>query len=251
ASLFTQKSPYAKLMTPLAMGCLGPGNVLGPDRLDQNKIEWDAVFHGRRQIDDHAVFGIEFRNSRDKKTGQSIQFFLDPAQGYLPFRVHCNYASKPIVNGHPKKQVFLMQARECGRERWFPERTLIIYTPDKAGDVYDVREIKVLELDVDARPREDEFTIEVPVGTPIQEEDEPSKGFFRLKQDEKINVKDLPSLFDMLDKAKTTPLMDTAVPHKPSRAWLRWAGGCVGGLLILTAVVLLLRRRIMKELSNG
>jgi hypothetical protein len=238
ANLFTKRAPYGgKPQGPFSMGSVGEG----PAARDANRDQWEAVYHGRELVDNRTVFSVGFRG-REAAAGISETFHLDPTQGYLPVKFIRGYKVKPLVDGHPKTQVLLMNARECSRQRWFPERILAVDTPDKKGDAYDVREVKVLSLDADKTPSDDEFTIDVPFGTQVLDPNDYSKGFFKLKQDEKVNIRDLPGLFDMLDKVKTTPMMDTAVNHKRSYLWLRWVGGCIGISLVLAAITVTVRR---------
>jgi hypothetical protein len=93
--------------------------------------------------------------------------------------------------------------------------------------------MQVLELDADHRPGAAAFTISIPAGAEVKYNDKP--GFFRLKQDETINVLDLPELFDMADKAPTQPLMDTGLTHRRSWPWA-WIG-IAGGVLLLVVGV--------------
>lgn len=244
ASLFEMAAPYrGKPDSPMAMGVMARDLVNGPHNLDSDRGHWEAVYLGRRIIDGRTVFATEFRDRRRPDIGTSTCFFLDPSRGYLPARVNERYKVKPTLSGEPKTQVFLIKARECSGQRWFPERTLIVDAPEHPGDRYDVKEIKVISLDVDSKPSDDDFKLEVPAGTQVHMQDKLSKGFFRLKQDEKIGVNDLPGLLEMLDKVKSTPLMDTAVKHRRPYFWLRWLGGGTGAFLVVAAVTLFVRRR--------
>jgi hypothetical protein len=229
--------------TPFTMSAMGPNNILGPDRLAANSNQWEANYIGLETADGKPAIAIGFRDKLDVKYGQTRQFYLDPARGFLPARIdyHCRFYR--TFDGQPKIQTILMQGRECSKQRWFPERSLNITVPENDGGEFRVVEIKVVELDVDTRPSVYDFTVEVPVRTPVWDQNNPAKGFFRLKQDERINVNDLPRLFEMLENVKSTPLMDTAVAHPRSILRTRTTGIIVGLVLIGAGVLVAMRRR--------
>lgn len=164
----------------------------------------------------------------------ALTYSFDPARGHLPIR-HVR-----LWNGKPITQQYVTHVIDCGNDRWFPERIVKLVT--RKDGLFDVGETKTLELDVDHRPKRDEFTIDVPAGTGVLEYGNETGKFFRLKQDEKINIDDLPRLFQMLDEVKVNPRMDTAI-RPPYSSWPRWAAGAVGLVLALGGAWYLWRRR--------
>jgi len=251
AGLHGRQAPYrGRLSTPFSMGAMEIGNRHGPDRLDADGDRWAATYLGSEALDSGIVHTVAFRERHHDRGSLSMRFALDPSRGFLPARINVDYLGKPAPAGESKTQAHLMSARECSGQRWFPERTLVIDAPDKVGDLYSVMEIKLLQLDADERPSDDDFVLDVPFGTAVHDPSQPAKGFFKLKQEESINLKDLPALFDMLDRAKSEPLMDTAIPHRSSWHWPRLAGVAVGLVLIFAVIAYVARRRGIAGRSN-
>lgn len=234
-------------LTPLGMSFLGHRNRNGPNvRLNQPERFAFSV-DGLQEIGGRPVITARFKDNNIFRPGSEppIEFCytysFDPARGYLPIRMQM------LWNGKPKTQIFVTAIRECSNQRWFPERSVEVDTPDKDGALYDVREIKLLELDADHRPDKSEFFVNVPAGTSVLEfAKQDSRHFFHLKQDEKISVEDLPKLFEMTEKSATTPLMDTAIPHSSTAAWIRWTVGLAGLILASGGAFFLVRRARFK-----
>ncbi len=230
ANLFAaEKNHHGVDVTPLAMGFVGHHNSGGPDVLMTRKDRYDVAPSRIEEMDGRPVVTVQLN---DKEVAQLKEgplafrktFSFDEARSPLPVRM------TTLWNGKPKIQAFVTNVRECSKQRWFPERTVIVYTPDREGGLYDFKEIKLLELDCDRRPNSDEFSHNIPAGTAVLTFDDGK--FFTLKQDEKIGVGDLPSLFEMVQNAGSKPRMDTAVPHPNPYRWLALAGGltlAVGG----------------------
>jgi hypothetical protein len=226
------------------------GTLFGGHRITQGPKIWlnqpeQFAFSvdGFQEVDGRPVITVRFKNKEIFRPGSepAIEFTytysFDPARGHLPIRLQM------LWNGKPKSQTFVTHIRECSNQRWFPERYVIVDTPDKEGALYDVREIKLLELNADHRPDKNEFFVNVPAGTQVLEFDKrDGRHFFNLKQDEKITIDDIPKLFEMCEQVANTPLMDTAVPHSSSMAWIRWTVGLVGLILVLGGVCFLMRR---------
>ena len=145
------------------------------------------------------------------------------------------------AEGKVKSRIMVTHVRECSSQRWFPERTVKVSTPDKTGDLYDVSENKLIELNADERPATTDFRVTVPGGTVVCTNDT-SKGYFKLKQDENVHVDDIPKLFAMLDQKQVTPLMDTAIPRSSPYRWLYWVGAGVGLVLALVSLYTVWRK---------
>ncbi|HZV05621.1 MAG TPA: hypothetical protein VE999_11110 [Gemmataceae bacterium] len=235
-------------LTPLGVNFLGHRNIHGPNvRLNQpEKFEFSV--DGFQEIDGRPVITVRLKDKEIFRPGSApaIEFCytysFDPARGHFPIRIQM------LWNGKPKTQVFVTRMRECSNQRWFPERSVEINTPDKEGALYDVLEIKLLELDADHRPDKSEFYFNIPAGTQVLEFAKlDGRHFFTLKQEEKITIDDIPKLFELCEKAADTPLMDTAIPHSSSAAWIRWSVGVAGLILVAGGVYHLVRRFWLKR----
>ena len=107
--------------------------------------------------------------------------------------------------------------------------------------------MQVLELDPDYKAVDEDFTLEIAAGTavvPAKEGTEYGKAFFRTKKVERVNANDLPAMFDMLKAAPTTPLMDTAIPHRGW--WSSWRARtlmALAGLVVVGLAAVAVRRR--------
>src|SRR5579884_518102 len=183
--LYSVESSFRGIhITPLGMNFVGHRNRNGPNwRLNQPE-RFEFSVDRFQEIDGRPVLTVRFKDKEIFRPGSepSIEFSytysFDGSRGYLPIHMEM------LWNGKPKTQVFITQIRECSNQRWFPERSVAVDTPDKAGALYDVSEIKLLELDADHRPDASEFFFNIPAGTQILEFDKmDGRHFFKLKQD--------------------------------------------------------------------
>lgn len=226
--------------TPFDMFFVGWHNRAGPDVLLKQAAEYDFSVVGFEEVLGRPVITVRFDQRKQAEAPKRFEaisktFAFDRGRGHLPIRMQL------FVRSNLYTTVFVTQVRECTNKRWFPERTVEI---SKDGDVYAVREMLLLELDADQRPKHEEFSFTIPAGTSVVEFGGDMKKFFRLKQDEKITVDDIPTLFKMLERAKANPLMNTALSeHRPS-GWDRWVLGAVGLTVTLGGALVLVRRRM-------
>jgi hypothetical protein len=229
-----EKGFHGVAYTPLGRLHVDHRKRAGPVTLMSQPESFEMSGEGIEDIEGRPAVAVRYRN---KQYGWAERYSFDMGRGYLPIRLVIFIDGK-----NPKTYTFLTHVRECSNGRWFPERSVEVDLPDKAGDLCDVTELQVLELDADHRPAASEFAVTVPAGTQMNDGVEGKKVFY-LKQDEKIHVDELPALFKMLDQAQVTPLMDTAVPHGSPYLWARWLGIGAGVILALAGVAFLLWRR--------
>lgn len=227
--------------SPLGRCGGGPQRDFTPDILSEQKDKYDFEPVGPEEVEGRPAITVRFRDRNVVRLGETPiafahSFSFDTGRGYLPTRIVTSW------NGRPKTLMFVTGIRECSASRWFPERVVIVDTPDKPEGPCEVTEVKLLELDVDKKPRGEEFAVDLPAGTLVHEFT-PGGPSFRLKQNEKLRLEDLPTLFKMLERKKQNPLMDTAIPRTSPYRWLRWAGGVVGLLLLVGGVAFFVRRR--------
>ena len=233
--------------TPLGMQFVGHRSKHGPDARLRQTDRFEFSVDGLQEIDGRPVITARFKEKVTSRPGrqppiETYIYSFDGSQGYLPIRMTM------LRNSKPRFHVFVSDVRECSNQRWFPERSVVVDIPDKEGALYDVSELKLLELDADHHPNKSEFFFVIPAGTTVSHFGNPAdEGYFTLKQDEKIHVDDLPTLFEMCEKAKNTPLMDTAIPHSSFSPWMRWSVGIAGLILVLGGTYYLVRRTRLKR----
>lgn len=217
--------------TPLDMGFLGHRGGAGPDRRLAQPEKFEATFLGRKMWDDQLLVGIRFKYVEHQQT---YEYWFDPARGYLP-------AIRQASNPHSLSTSYLLDARECSNGRWFPTRVVSTVGGPQPGGAQYVSQIEVVELETDKRPAVEEFTIDVAAGTVVCEWDDVS-AFYSLRKNEKINVRDLPEVFQKLETARTNRRQDTGLTHN-YRTWWPWIG-CGLAVAVLALGVYFWRRRV-------
>ncbi len=222
--------------TPLEVLGAGLRNQHGIDVMARDTENYVLSSDGLEDLEGRPVVSLRLTY---KKPNQVQRYSLDPGRGYLPTR-RSLYDDNQV-----RSHTYLRSARECSGQRWFPEHVTEISIPNQPGGRFGVIEARVLEFDADHRPDRSAFAISVPAGTQVSDQVDYRNPFY-LKQEEKIHVDDLASLFRKMDEAQTSPLMDTALPKSPWRAWPRWATGAAGVLIALVGGFLLLRRRLRR-----
>jgi hypothetical protein len=242
ANLFsTDRRRHGPGPDPLAMEFVGHRNSGGPDVLLREPARYQFTVDGVQNVRGRELVTVRFKDSQIFHGGKlTIEFgrvfSFDRDRGCLPVQM------MRLWNGKPKSQMFVTDVRECSNGRWFPERTVAVHTPDNPNALCDVDEIKVLELDVDKRPDAGEFVHVIPAGTSVSDSENPGR-FFRLQQEEKISVEQLPKLFKMLDQVVVNPRMPTAVNTPSSLPWIKGLSGTVGVMAAVWGVFFLVRRR--------
>jgi hypothetical protein len=243
-----EKKSHGIDVTPLGMNFVGHRSRNGPDAKLRDPDHYEFSVDDLQEIDGRPLVTVRFKSKVSFKPGtpEEIKFSyiysFDSSKGYLPIRMTA------LWNDKPKTQVFVTHIRECSNQRWFPERTVAVVTPDKAGALYDVSEGKLLELDADHHPDKNKFFFTIPAGTTVLDFGDPNgRNFFKLKQDERISVEDLSKLFEMCEKSAHNPLMDTAIPHSSISSWIRWTVGLAGLILVSCGSYFLVRRYRLKR----
>lgn len=235
ASLFTKEtSVNLPDALPLSMNVMGVRRQYAPwpilQRCEDRKFALTKAVDSA--IDGRPVIELLFSHSGKPFT----RFFLDPQQGYLPKEVVYYTAHEGVkVLNH----VYLLEAKDCGKGRWFPTHVLSILA--EYHNPVLVRDIRVTELETDKHPTDGDFALAIPAGTQIRHAKAGEPGLFNLKQDEKVTPDDIPRLFAMLEEKPKQPLMDTAIPKKGWPATSIYYG--IGAVVSLLVCFVLWRRR--------
>jgi hypothetical protein len=232
--------------SPLGMHFVGHRNRRGPDVLVSQSDRYEMFSDGMQEIDGQPLITVRFKDrvtypAQEGPLTSTYLFSFDIGKGHLPIRMAL------LWNDKPKIQVFVTDVRECSNQRWFPERSVMVVIPDKANTLFDVSELKLLELDADHHPAAGDFVFTIPAGTSVVDQNN-GRRFFKLKQQETIRLEDLPKLFAMLDQVQQNPLTDTAIPHTGPYRWV-WVGGGIA-LTLGGMAFLILRRLRIKRLAT-
>jgi hypothetical protein len=196
------------------------------------------AFEGQPAV--HALFA-------GKQWGE-IEFFFDPSRGYAPLMVSKRLIS-PEGKRYTESRTYLLEARGCSKQRWFPTHTATVHFPEAPGKLHSIVDLRVTELDVEGKVTDDDLAIEIPAGTVVHWDPAELhlKQYFQLRQDEKIRPKDLPRIAAMLEQSEKTRapgpavLMDTAIRDYSSSGSTKWV--LMGaGLAILGASFFVYRR---------
>jgi hypothetical protein len=238
ANIVTPEAPHlGTAATILALGNPTPQFRDGPDYELELCKTGKVIFwpEGLREIEGRPAVCVLFGNAKKQRTGH---YAFDIERGFLPLRI----VTYEVAKNREYGAQYLTHARECSRGRWFPMRSVNVTYPPGRGRFL-VRETKVVELDVDKRPRKADFTLRMEAGTAVLNPlDRKSLGF-RLKQTEDVNVADLPRLLEMCKESGRSPLMDTGIHGDGWPAWQRWAGGMLVALALGLVAYGVRRRR--------
>jgi hypothetical protein len=222
-NLFSSESPGSPPKPiPFGFPIAGhPSRWYGPDGLISKPDEYVPEFVGLQAFEGKNVVAARFTSMQ---YGIVRQFYLDPSQGYLPVYSSCSDPKyeelAPYIKSLklPQMQGYLISSKKCSKDRYFPERVLLVWTPVKEGNHWNLRELKITELETDKRPPIEDFTLQVADGTQICS-DLSTKRLVILKQRESINVRDIDNLFALWEKSENDPFMDTALSHAQTRRW--------------------------------
>lgn len=183
-------------------------------------------------VENSPVVEVAFgRNDRAE-----CRFFLDVQHGYLPRQIiryaYPDYKDELVHS-------YLLEEKECSRGRWFPMHTVVLLAPAKRP--VSVIDIRVTDLDVDSRPKPNEFTLTIPARTEIKNARDDLHQAFFLKQEERINADDIPGLFKKLQEVKENPLADTSIK---SSSWpiATYVYSFCAAVLLLIGIVFWRRR---------
>jgi hypothetical protein len=220
-------------MEPIDLTPFGPGHPLRgkqrPDAMLRDGKRYVPKWLGHEDFDGRAVITVSFDDMEEQQLGRtSFSFAFDPTRGHSLVR-RIRY-----LNGSETEHAVLTHIRECANGRWFPERCVYAALPTRPGDNVYLLEVRVLELECDNPPKDEEFTVRIPAGTAVAAPRfVESRFFFRLKQDEEIGLNDLSKLLEMVQRVRDQPRMDTAIPRTNPYKWYGVAGGgvvAIGGL---------------------
>lgn len=140
-------------ITPWNMGVMGPNEKNNPGKLVLEFVQTKkSIELTEGEVDGTPVLAIKLTD-HDKR---QLTFSFDPEGGFLP--IHIDFFGK--------SELFITDVKECTGNRFFPMRSCEL-TPNKKTGKVNVREIRVTTLDVDSKPDEDLFALQLPSGTRV------------------------------------------------------------------------------------
>ncbi len=244
ANLFTKTDPgiHGIEITPFNLGVFGGDEGAGPS------IYLKAALGGRCPAKFEGIQRINGVDVLVVRVGPSLEqiYGFDPARGYL--LVYYSYMN--TRSRERSYETHVTDTRHCSGDRWFPMRTVFIDNPETPAAVR-VKELTVIDADLDSEPRADRFRLELPAGARVVNVDRVDS--VGLARPETVGVNDLAELDKrclkrgqeraMLEKAKTQPDGDddAALDRSGGRAALLIA--CVVLAAAPASLVALKRRR--------
>lgn len=233
ANLFTKtdEDPDGIRVTPFNPDCLGPDEYSSPAFYIQSALDgrFEAKYLGSQKIDgtDMLVIGVA--------SGLRQKFGFDPKRNYL-----MTYASdKDILSGKRYYEVEVLDAKECSGGRWFPTRIVSILNPDSNASPFEVRVLKVMELDVDTKPPLDFFRLTLPSGVQVNRIG--VMEWLNLSESTNLAPADLPKLHERMKQAgenyfrQQEAEQESLVKHAYLRTMLATTFVCM--MLVLSVVL--------------
>lgn len=213
----------------------------GPDQMLVNSAKYTPTYLGERTTSGSLV-GVRFDGQKyaDGSAHESETWF-DRDRGYLPVE----YRTRSMPTDAYRNGA-ITEVKEFRPGRYFPMRRVMWWGDEKGPGKWHYAEVVVLELDVENRPTQKDFSTVFPAGTQVLG----AGGYFKLKQEERLSPNDLDELFDKLERSKSEPQMDTAIEHTGERkGWWMWAAVGGAGLILLGVWLWWRKRRLARRAS--
>ncbi len=225
-------------LTPFGMELMGESEVHNPGWVLRNCVEgsWHGRVNGIQKVDGHEVLSVSVGESPDTLLRT---YCLDIKRGFLPILM---WAKKPDEEGHIYK-AFITSVRQCSEGRWFPERCVVAYSFDGSRPSPYGMELRVVELEVDRPPADDDFYLDIPKDTQVSVV--PNKGaVIRTKAQEHVSLQNLPDLLGrcLAREAELLALQNQTGGRPAGRATLLMAVAIPALILAVVAVTIFLRR---------
>jgi hypothetical protein len=233
--------------TPLAYGDFFHGSdYRSPFSAIQRVLEGKAVLQSKGAV---VIDGLPTIHLLIEESTGALEFWLDPQRGFLP--VECEWR---VLGQDGKARVqlrsALVNAKDCGKGRWFPLHIICGWSPPDGGDRVLLSIVRVSRLQIDNEVDDEDFQLTLPAGWYMYRNSAADSPFsaFRLRQLEKVLPAQLPKLEKKFEEAQSNPRMDTALPRSsPSiRRYLAASVAALLGFLGLAGVgrwVIATRRR--------
>ncbi len=230
--------PAGLTHTPFDMGIMGADEIASPGKLLLNSISGEdpssCVYKGQITEDGVALESIE-RNTTD---GWRYVYMFNPNEGFLATRVN---VYRP--NGTIARRAFVTTTRQCSNDGWLPIRSVVISGEEAGIGQVTVDEYTINNFDVDKRPDEALFKVDLPADALV------NNGFevgsqFRLEKPVSVTLDTAAELFTRSKNQAAGYVLkeaNTATGWSRSQQIL-----IVANVIVIVVVALLLLRRKMR-----
>jgi len=220
--------PKGLVLTPFDMGVMGRDESLNPPAL----IDRALRDHGFCRVteEDGQQAGCYSVTYGDSPGAVGLRFVLDPSKGSLPREIW----SVDQRTGKVGSKVFVTDYLQCSNGGWAPKRSVYVRGLDQPP--CRVREIELIELDVDRKAGEEDFVLQMDAGTTINDPAVVGSQAKLVAAPEEFALADLPGLPDRIYRSAFHP--KSAAPESRSSFYLLWAANS----LVLVIVVFLVLR---------
>jgi hypothetical protein len=245
ACVYKSDWPHSSGETPLTLAMFDLRRRWAPDTLLANPAEFTFAPDDLQASDGRPTVAARFAG-KVETSPVTWRFAFDPARGHLPARM----AASDRIS--PPSEVWLLEARDCGRGRFFPTKYISFSHPREPAEPFDVRLYVVTELDPDYTPTREDLTVALPAGTQVSLQLQQTSVWPRsFGLPTTVHADDLPAVVAGLETQQPRRLDRTRIRELAGRFW-PWAAALAGGLgAILLAQLWLVRRRRAQVRLHG
>jgi hypothetical protein len=196
-------------MTPFGIGIMASNDVMNPGKVLRACADGKVFgrYDGSKQIDGVELLMFFRGDGEDYR----LKYWIDPMQGFNPIQITGQSSQTKSL----EYRAFFTY-RQCEGQRWFPVRGLVVWYPERSDPPFNVREIKVTELNTATPPALSDFYLDLPEKTQVSDPKNPA-GYFYVKGQERVKLTDLQGVFD---RCKPPPIFGAEGP--PASRKIGW-----------------------------
>jgi len=195
----------------------------------------------------------------DNSTGAPYHYhhYVDPARGFLPFITEGYHSS-----GKLHFRMVLLEARQDGAN-YFPLHAMMLLprVPTEKAPYIDVREMKVLELDLEFEPTDEDLVVHLPKNTQFSDgiNSNTAKSLYRDGDEDfpAVSTNDIKGIYDELQTLAVEREEEAAIRAEhgivqaPQSATRRYVLFAINAVLIAGVIVLFLWSRRKKDRQSA
>ncbi|SRR5579875_2151378 len=234
-------------ITPFNIGgCFGDDEKYNPSVMINNVFKGELICldHHDKLINGEEMISVSVGKS---PTQPHYDFVFDVAHGFLLKQI--TIYSEAMMHG------YVTEVKKCSHGRWFPMHSILIV--GKKAPFF-VKEVKVVDLDVDNPPKEEVFALEMPKGSRLVNPSD-MRSVIEFGATKRVTLKDLPTLLkkcqSALEQRKkgnifgeiTTDNAGARDNRRPKRRGTLWLALMAVGFLCLSVIVWQRKRKQKSE----